>query len=42
MIVFCIAAAMASLAGALTGMLYHYGVGTDFASFSSLTLWRSS
>jgi ABC-type branched-subunit amino acid transport system ATPase component/ABC-type branched-subunit amino acid transport system permease subunit len=37
-IVFCIAAAMASLAGALTGMLYHYGVGTDFPSFNSLTL----
>ncbi len=37
-IVFCIAAAMASLAGALTGMLYHYGIGTDFESFSSLTL----
>jgi ABC-type branched-subunit amino acid transport system ATPase component/branched-subunit amino acid ABC-type transport system permease component len=37
-IVFCIAAAMASLAGAFTGMLYHYGVGTDFPSFNSLTL----
>ena len=37
-IVFCIAAAMASLAGALTGMLYHYGVGTYFPSFNSLTL----
>jgi ABC-type branched-subunit amino acid transport system ATPase component/branched-subunit amino acid ABC-type transport system permease component len=37
-IVFCIAAAMASLAGALTGMLYHYAVGTYFPAFSSLTL----
>lgn len=38
-IVFCIAAAMASLAGALTAMLYHFGVGQPyFASFSSLTL----
>ena len=37
-IVFCISAAMASLAGALTGMLYHYAVGTYFPSFSSLTL----
>jgi ABC-type branched-subunit amino acid transport system ATPase component len=37
-IVFCIAAAMASLAGALTGMLYQYGVGGDFESFSSLTI----
>jgi ABC-type branched-subunit amino acid transport system ATPase component/branched-subunit amino acid ABC-type transport system permease component len=37
-IVFCIAAAMASLAGALTGMLYHYGVGTYFPAFNSLIL----
>lgn len=37
-IVFCIAAAMASLAGALSGMLFHFGIGTDFESFSSLTL----
>ncbi len=37
-IVFCIASAMASLAGALTGMLYHFGVGSYFPSFSSLTL----
>ena len=37
-IVFCISAAMASLAGALTGMLYHYSVGSYFASFNSLTL----
>lgn len=35
-IVFCIAAAMASLAGALTGMLYHYGVGTYFPPFDSI------
>ncbi|MDA8045048.1 MAG: branched-chain amino acid ABC transporter permease/ATP-binding protein [Actinomycetota bacterium] len=38
-IVFCIAAAMASLAGALTAMLYHFGIGEPyFTSFSSLTL----
>ncbi|HEV2243949.1 MAG TPA: branched-chain amino acid ABC transporter permease/ATP-binding protein [Streptosporangiaceae bacterium] len=37
-IVFCISAAMASLAGALTGMLYHFGVGGYFVSFNSLTL----
>jgi ABC-type branched-subunit amino acid transport system ATPase component/branched-subunit amino acid ABC-type transport system permease component len=37
-IVFCITAAMASLAGALTAQLYHFGVGSYFASFSSLTL----
>ncbi len=37
-IVFCIASAMASLAGALTGMLYHFAVGSYFEAFSSLTL----
>ena len=37
-IVFCIAAAMASLAGALTGMLFHFSVGTYFPAFNSLTL----
>jgi ABC-type branched-subunit amino acid transport system ATPase component/ABC-type branched-subunit amino acid transport system permease subunit len=37
-IVFCIAAAIASLAGALSGMLFHFGIGTDFNSFNSLTL----
>jgi ABC-type branched-subunit amino acid transport system ATPase component/branched-subunit amino acid ABC-type transport system permease component len=37
-IVFCLSAAMASTAGALTGMLYSYGVGSYFASFNSLTL----
>ena len=37
-IVFCITAAMASLAGALTGMLYHYAVGDYFESFASLEL----
>lgn len=35
-IVFCIAAAMASMAGALTGMLYHYSVGSYFEPFSSI------
>ena len=37
-IVFCLAAAMASLAGALTGMLYQFAVGGYFASFNSITL----
>lgn len=37
-IVFCISAAIASLAGALTGMLYQYAVGTYFPSFGSLSL----
>ncbi len=37
-IVFCISAALASMAGALIGMLDNYSVGTDFASFGSLTL----
>jgi ABC-type branched-subunit amino acid transport system ATPase component/branched-subunit amino acid ABC-type transport system permease component len=35
-IVFCIAAFMASMAGALTGMLYHYSIGGYFAPFSSI------
>jgi ABC-type branched-subunit amino acid transport system ATPase component/branched-subunit amino acid ABC-type transport system permease component len=35
-IVFCITAAMASMAGAFTGMLYHYGVATYFDSFNSI------
>jgi ABC-type branched-subunit amino acid transport system ATPase component/branched-subunit amino acid ABC-type transport system permease component len=37
-IVFCITAAMASTAGALTGMLDHYAVGINFPAFNSLTL----
>jgi ABC-type branched-subunit amino acid transport system ATPase component/branched-subunit amino acid ABC-type transport system permease component len=37
-IVFCITAAMASTAGALTGMLLHFPIGADFASINSLTL----
>jgi ABC-type branched-subunit amino acid transport system ATPase component/branched-subunit amino acid ABC-type transport system permease component len=37
-IVFCVAAAMASLAGALTGMLYQFAVGSYFESFNSITL----
>jgi ABC-type branched-subunit amino acid transport system ATPase component/branched-subunit amino acid ABC-type transport system permease component len=37
-IVFCLAAAMAAVAGAFTGMLYSYAVGTYFESFNSLTL----
>jgi ABC-type branched-subunit amino acid transport system ATPase component/branched-subunit amino acid ABC-type transport system permease component len=37
-IVFCVSAALASLAGALTGMLYQYAVGSYFESFNSVTL----
>jgi ABC-type branched-subunit amino acid transport system ATPase component/ABC-type branched-subunit amino acid transport system permease subunit len=37
-IVFCVAAAMASLAGALTGQLYQFAVGSYFESFNSITL----
>jgi ABC-type branched-subunit amino acid transport system ATPase component/branched-subunit amino acid ABC-type transport system permease component len=37
-VVFCISAAMASVSGALLAMLFHYGVGGNYASFSSLTL----
>jgi ABC-type branched-subunit amino acid transport system ATPase component/branched-subunit amino acid ABC-type transport system permease component len=37
-IVFCLTAAMAALAGSLTGMLFHFGIGSSFASFTSLTL----
>jgi ABC-type branched-subunit amino acid transport system ATPase component/branched-subunit amino acid ABC-type transport system permease component len=37
-VVFCVSAAMASVSGALLAMLFHYGVGGNYASFSSLTL----
>ncbi len=37
-IVFCITAAMASMAGALTGMLYHYGTSGSFQAFGGLQL----
>jgi ABC-type branched-subunit amino acid transport system ATPase component/branched-subunit amino acid ABC-type transport system permease component len=37
-IVFCIVAAIAAMAGALEAMLFHFGIGTYFPSFSSLTL----
>ena len=37
-IVFCITACIASLAGALTGQLYHFAVGSYFPSFTSLEL----
>jgi ABC-type branched-subunit amino acid transport system ATPase component/branched-subunit amino acid ABC-type transport system permease component len=37
-IVFCLSAAIASLAGALNGMLFHFAVGTYYPSFNSLTL----
>jgi ABC-type branched-subunit amino acid transport system ATPase component/ABC-type branched-subunit amino acid transport system permease subunit len=37
-IVFCISAALASLAGALNASLFQVGIGTYYPSFSSLTL----
>jgi ABC-type branched-subunit amino acid transport system ATPase component/ABC-type branched-subunit amino acid transport system permease subunit len=37
-LVFCISAFMASIAGALTASLFSFAVGSEFASFSSLTL----
>jgi ABC-type branched-subunit amino acid transport system ATPase component/branched-subunit amino acid ABC-type transport system permease component len=37
-IVFCISACIASLAGALTGMLYSFALGSYFPSFTSLEL----
>jgi len=37
-LVFCISAAIAGLAGALTASLYGYAVATQFPSFSSLTV----
>jgi ABC-type branched-subunit amino acid transport system ATPase component/branched-subunit amino acid ABC-type transport system permease component len=37
-IVFCVAAAIAAMAGALEAMLFQFGIGTYFPSFGSLTL----
>ena len=37
-VVFCLSAALASVSGALLAMLFHYGVGSNYASFNSLTL----
>ncbi len=37
-IVFCISSFLASIAGALTASLFHFAVGSEFASFNSLTL----
>jgi ABC-type branched-subunit amino acid transport system ATPase component/branched-subunit amino acid ABC-type transport system permease component len=37
-IIFCITASMAAVAGALTAQLYHFGVGSYFDPFSSLTM----
>ncbi len=37
-IVFCLTAAVASLAGSLIGMLNHFAVGTSFQPFDSMTL----
>jgi branched-subunit amino acid ABC-type transport system permease component/ABC-type branched-subunit amino acid transport system ATPase component len=37
-LVFCISAGLAAIAGALLASLFHYGVGSNYASFNSLTL----
>ncbi|MHB1776022.1 MAG: ABC transporter permease subunit [Acidimicrobiales bacterium] len=37
-LLFCISAAIASVAGALLATVFHYGVGSNYASFESLTL----
>jgi len=37
-VVFCIAAGMAGVAGALTGSLYHYAAGSEFEWFASVEL----
>jgi ABC-type branched-subunit amino acid transport system ATPase component/branched-subunit amino acid ABC-type transport system permease component len=37
-IVFCVTAAMASMAGALSGMLFHYGVPGSYQAFGGLQL----
>src|SRR5579883_49288 len=37
-VVFCLSAYLAAISGALLASLYHYALGADFPSFSSLTL----
>jgi len=37
-LIFCISAALASMAGALTAVLFHYSVGSNYTSFTSLIL----
>ena len=37
-LVFCISAGLAGVAGALTASLFHYAVGSDYSSFNSLEL----
>ena len=37
-LVFCISAGLAAVAGALLASLFHYGTGNNYASFNSLTL----
>jgi ABC-type branched-subunit amino acid transport system ATPase component/branched-subunit amino acid ABC-type transport system permease component len=37
-LVFCLSAYIAAISGALTASLFHYALGSDFPSFSSLTL----
>ncbi len=37
-VIFCISAAMASIAGALLAMLFHFSVGSNYQSFNSLIL----
>jgi ABC-type branched-subunit amino acid transport system ATPase component len=38
LIIFCLSAFMAAIAGALTACLYHFAIGSEFPSFGSLTL----
>jgi branched-subunit amino acid ABC-type transport system permease component len=37
-LVFCITAGLAAIVGALLGSLYDYGLGTNYSSYSSLTM----
>jgi ABC-type branched-subunit amino acid transport system ATPase component/ABC-type branched-subunit amino acid transport system permease subunit len=37
-LVFCISASMAAIAGALLASLFSYGIGTNYSSFNSLTM----
>lgn len=37
-LIFCISAALAAMAGALTGVLFHYSVGSNYGSFNSLII----
>jgi ABC-type branched-subunit amino acid transport system ATPase component/branched-subunit amino acid ABC-type transport system permease component len=37
-LIFCISAALAAMAGALTAVLFHYSVGSNYGSFNSLII----